>query len=282
MSGEHCDARPWRPSRRRTALLLALASMWLTVACGRADRGAGDDPSGSPASTEPTLVFAAASLTASFQELADAFEAEHRGARLGLSFAGTPKLVLQIREGAPASVFASADEANMAKVVELGRVADRARVFAHNRLAIVVAEGNPKGVEGLSDLAAERGKDLRVVLCGPEVPAGRYARQALQKAGVEVRSLSDEPSVKAVVNKVRLGEVDAGIVYVTDIAAAADDVDAVPIPDGFNVLGTYPIALLKTADGVAPRPDSLAARFVDFVLSERGRAILADYGFTAP
>ncbi len=223
---------------------------------------------------QSVLVFAAASLTACFQALAKDFEALHPDSKIDLHFAGTPQLVLQVREGAPVDVFASADEANMRRVIENAKVVGRASVFARNRLTIVVAKGNPKAVRGLADLARA---DLRVVLCGPEVPAGRYARQALEKAGVVVRSLSDEPSVQAVVNKLRLGEVDAGLVYVTDWASAQEDLDAVAVAGEHNVTAAYPIVSLGAGENRTG-----AALFVDFVLSSAGQALLQRYGFSSP
>ncbi|MBZ0150927.1 MAG: molybdate ABC transporter substrate-binding protein [Planctomycetes bacterium] len=224
---------------------------------------------------EKTMVFAAASLTAAFEELAKTFEQGHPGARLELHFAGTPQLVLQLQEGAEVDVFAAADQANMQKVVATGKTTAAPVTFAQNRLTIVVAKGNPKGIAGLADLSRQ---DLRVVLCGPEVPAGRYARQALDQAKVAVASRSDEPSVKAVVSKVALGEVDAGIVYVTDAAGAKDKVDAVAIADEQNVIASYPIVRLQCGHA----EDPVGEQFVAFVLSAAGQAVLARHGFAAP
>ncbi len=220
------------------------------------------------------MVFAAASLTAPFQELAEVFERNDPQSAIELHFAGTPSLLVQLREGAPADVFAAADEPNMQRAAADGLLAGPALAFASNHLAIVVASGNPQRIAGLADLARS---DLRVALCGPEVPAGRYARQALTKAAVVVRSVSDEPSVKALVNKVRLGELDAGVVYATDVAAAAVGVSAVAVPDEFDVQARYPIAVATTGGHREG-----GARFVAFVLSPAGQQILRDFGFGAP
>lgn len=220
------------------------------------------------------LVFAAASLTAAFTELAAEFGKASGGDGVDLNFAGTPQLVVQLREGAQVDVFASADQPNMQKVVELGGTVGQPTVFATNRLCIVVPKGNPKGVRGLADLA---NPDLRVLLCGPDVPAGRYAREALAKAGAAVRSRSDEPSVKAVVGKVGLGEADAGIVYATDAAAARDKLDAVEIPAEHNLVASYPIVVLARGQAQAA-----GAAFVAFVVSTAGRAVLQKHGFGAP
>jgi molybdate transport system substrate-binding protein len=223
----------------------------------------------------PTTVFAAASLTAPFERIAQEFERSHPGTKIELHFAGTPQLVLQVRDGAQVDVFASADVPNMQKLVAAKLTAMEPRTFAKNRLTLVVGKGNPKGIASFADLAR---KDLRVLLCGPEVPAGRYAREVLSKAGVTVQSASDEPNVKAVVAKIALGEADAGIVYVTDVAsggaAPAPAVEAVSIPDVNNLVATYPIAVLSAGNNAAT-----GASFVEFVLSPEGQQILGSAGF---
>ncbi|MEZ5963136.1 MAG: molybdate ABC transporter substrate-binding protein [Planctomycetota bacterium] len=249
--------------RMPSAMLCTALAATLSVGCRRAT---------APAAA--AMVFASASLTAPFRELVREFERRRPGRAVDLHFAGTPQLVMQVREGAPADVFAAADDASMRRVVDTGWVASAPVPFAGNRLTIVVAKGNPRHIGGLADLARQ---GLRVVLCGPEVPAGRYARQALSRAGVTVESVSDEPSVKAVVTKVALGEVDAGIVYATDVTDAVGEVVAVPIPEASNVRATYEIALLS---GGHARADGAA--FLAFVTSADGRAILGRFGFAGP
>jgi molybdate transport system substrate-binding protein len=224
-------------------------------------------------SGEKPVVFAAASLTAPFTAIAREFEQRHPGG-VQLVFEGTPDLVRKLRDGARADVLASADEPNMKKVVDAGQTAAPPRPFARNALTIVVGKGNPRGIHGLGDLAQQ---GLKVLLCAPEVPAGRYAHAALQKAGVSVKPVSDEPNVKAVVAKVQLGEADAGIVYLTDAKMAGDQVVAVPIPDEHNVIAVYPIATLTTGDD-----RKTGAEFVDFVLSADGQRILQSSGFRSP
>jgi len=219
-------------------------------------------------------VFAASSLTAVFRAVGTAFEAAHPGVKVSFNFAGSPTLVQQIREGAPADVFAAADEANMQKLVEAGAVADAPRIFAQNLPQIVVARGNPHHIAGLADLTRP---GLVVVLCGETVPAGRYAQEAFTKAGVTPPAGSRELDVKAVVSKVALGEADAGVVYVTDVKAARDSIEGVGLPVAHNVVARYPIAALREA----AHPDSARA-FLDFVLSDPGRKILGDYGFLNP
>ena len=227
-------------------------------------------PSAADAAPAPVRVFAAASLTAPFTAIARAFE-QQQGSKVELHFAGSPQLVLQLREGAAADVFAAADQPNMQKVEDAGTTQAPVE-FARNQLAIAVAKGNPKGVRGLADLAR---RDLKVALCGPEVPAGKYARQALAKQQLTVASVSDEPSVKAVFAKVQLGEVDAGIVYATDVRGA--DVEAVAIPPEQNVVASYPIAVLSSGTNRAG-----GEAFVAFGRSAAGRAILAEHGFALP
>lgn len=223
-------------------------------------------------SVEPPLrVFAAASLTTAFLELSQAFTAAHSGVAVDLHFAGSPQLVLQLREGAAADVFAAADTWNMQKVQDAGLVAGEPIEFARNGLAIGVRDGNPRGIRGLACLART---DLVVALCGPEVPAGRYAREALAKAGVAVRSVSDEPSVKAVVTKLQLGEIDAGIVYVTDLLQPG--LAAVRVDAAHDVVASYPLARLRRSH----HPKS--AEFLAFVRGDTGRAILQRHGFQLP
>ena len=219
-------------------------------------------------------VFAAASLTEAFKAIGAEFTRAHPGVDVEFNFAGSPTLVQQIQQGAPADVFASADEVNMGKLEGTGEVTVPSRIFAGNRLAIIVAPGNPRRITGLADLA---NPGLVVVLCGPTVPAGRYARQAFEKAGVKPPEGSQELDVKAVVTKVTLGEADAGVVYTTDVRAAGEKAAGVAIPPELNVEARYPIAVVKEAD--APTE---ARQFVDFVLSPAGRQVLERFGFTGP
>jgi molybdate transport system substrate-binding protein len=250
------------PPRARAAALLAALAL-LGAGCGGARDEGGDNVE--------LRVFAAASLTAAFTELSPVFVRGHPGARVSFNFAGSQALATQLQQSAPADVFASADVTNMQKVAAL---VESPRPFAGNRLEIVVARGNPKGVRGLADLGRA---DLVVVLAGPEVPAGRYARQALAGQGVRVAPRSLEENVKAVVTKVALGSADAGIVYVTDVAAGGDRVDGVAIPSGQNVPAVYPIAVVK-----ATRQPDLARAFVDLVRSEQGQQVLRGHGFLPP
>jgi molybdate transport system substrate-binding protein len=218
-------------------------------------------------------VFAAASLTSAFQAMAAAFEHDHAGVKVQVNFAGSPTLVQQILERAPADVFASADEASMQKLVDSGDIAAAPAIFARNALQIVVAAGNPKRVTGLADLAKP---GLVIALCGATVPCGRYAAEAFAKAGIAAPAASQELDVKAVSSKVAMGEADAGIVYVTDVRAAGGKVEGVAIPEATNVVARYPIAVLKNASNPAA-----AGAFVDFVVSAHGQQVLARFGFLA-
>ncbi|MPZ70042.1 MAG: molybdate ABC transporter substrate-binding protein [Actinobacteria bacterium] len=246
----------------RLRIAAALAAVALLGGCSSA---AGDG-------SERLTVFAAASLTEAFTDLAEAFEDEHPGVEVTLSLAGSPDLAAQIEAGAGAEVFASADDANMERIVEGGFAAGTPEVFATNGLTIVVEAGNPKGIEGLDDLAAD---DLIVSLAAPEVPAGRYAAEMLDDAGIAIDADSFEVDVKAVVARVALGEADAGIVFATDVAAAGDEVSEVRIPKELNVIGEYPIVVIEDAG-------DLAEEFVSFVLSNAGVVVLRARGFGTP
>lgn len=218
---------------------------------------------------QTVTIFAAASLQASFDRMALRFEAMHNPTPV-FSYAGTQTLTAQLTEGAQADVFASADTAHMTTIQDAGLTAGAPQLFAHNRLEIAVAPGNPKGIHALSDLSRP---GLVVVLADPSVPAGKYAQQALAKAHVTVRPSSLEPEVTGVVSKIALGEADAGIVYETDVQASRK-VAGVAIPTDQNVIADYAIAALKNALNA-----SGASAFVAFVMSNEGRSILKDAGF---
>jgi molybdate transport system substrate-binding protein len=253
-----------RLSMQRDLAALALCAATL-AACGA-------DDTASRART--VTVFAAASLTDAFTELGDAFEQTSPDVDLVFNFGASSELVTQIGQGAPVDVFASADEVNMAKLSDDGGTVGRPAVFATNRAAILVEAGNPRGITGIADLADP---DLIVVVCSPEAPCGRYAQQVFERAQVTVVPRSFEENVKAVGSKVALGEADAGIVYVTDVIAAGDRAQGVEIAADVNVIARYPIAVTAQA------PDPTGAQaFVDFVLSDAGRAVLASYGFGPP
>lgn len=220
------------------------------------------------------VVLAAASLTDAFEEVATLFEEANPDATVTYNFAGSQQLATQIVEGAPADVFASANQTQMDVAAEAGLVDGEPEVFTANLLEIAVEPGNPLGVEAVADLADP---ELTVVLAAPEVPAGQYAQELLTAQGLAVTPASLEVDVRAVLSRVALGEADAGIVYRSDVASAEGEVEGVVIPDDQNVPASYPIAALTEA----PNPDGAAA-FVDLVLSEEDQAVLEAYGFTAP
>jgi len=245
--------------------ILSLVSVAFFVACG------GSGPSQGTSFSGTASVFAAASLTDSFKALGTAFQAAHPGTTVQFNFAGSPTLVTQIEQGASADVFASADTTNVDKLKTDGFTAGNSQVFAHNKLEIVVAAGNPKGITGLADLAKP---DVIYITAAPTVPAGKYALQILDKAGVKVTPKSLETDVKSVVSKIVLGEADAGIVYVTDVRAAGSKVTGVPIQDSVNVIATYPIVAVKGS-----KNSSLANAFIAYVLSADGQVTLQSFGF---
>jgi molybdate transport system substrate-binding protein len=246
---------------------LAFAAVLLYgVACGSTTT-----PAAQASLSGAVSVFAAASLTDAFKAAGTKFDQRHAGVDVKFNFAGTPTLVTQIEQGAKADVFASADTANMDKLTGDGFVSGTAKVFARNELEIVVAPGNPKGIAGLADLARQ---GVVYISAGPTVPAGKYALQALAKAGVKVTPRSLETDVKSVISKIELGEADAGIVYTTDVKAAGAKVQGIQIPDQDNVVAAYPIA------GVKGGPNSAGAQaFVAFVLSAEGQTTLESFGF---
>lgn len=249
---------------KKLLLPVVLALVLPLAACG------GDDS----ASDTTLTVYAAASLTATFQEIATDFEAEHPGVDVKLNFAGSSDLVTQIDNGAPADVFASADTANMDKLVQAGQNAADPRDFATNTLEIATPPGNPAGISGFQDLA---GQGVRLVVCAPEVPCGAATQAMAQQLGVTLRPVSEEQSVTDVLGKVTSGEADAGVVYRTDVTTAGSDVTGVPFPESGRVVNTYPIA--PVSDGGHP---GLTDQFIAFVLGDRAQRVLRDAGFGKP
>lgn len=224
--------------------------------------------------TESVLVSAAASLTDAFTEMANEFESTHAGIDLVINYGGSSTLREQILEGAPVDVFAPANPSNMDDVVEARLALTDPKVFARNLLQIAVPLGNPAGVSRLEDLADA---DLLIGLCAPEVPCGDFARDVLANAGVTPMIDTNEPDVRALLTKIEIGELDAGITYVTDVASADGTVEGVHIPEDVNVVAEYPIVVLADA----PNREGAEA-FIEFVLSDRGQEILSQFGFAAP
>lgn len=252
------------PHRLRTLVAGAVLALGL-AACGSGGSGSGEG------GDTTVTVFAAASLTSTFEQVAEEFEAAHEGVEVELNFAGSSDLVAQIQEGAPADVFASADEANMEKLTAEGLEGSEPVAFASNTLQIAVPPGNPAGVASLQDLA---GDGLNLVVCAPEVPCGAATAAVAESAGVELSPVSEEQSVTDVLAKVTTGEADAGLVYVTDVQVAGDDVEGVTFEESSAAVNVYPIATVAESDAA-----DLAQAFVDLVLAETGQSILQEAGF---
>jgi len=219
-------------------------------------------------------IFATASLIEAFTEIGRAFEVEFPDSSLRFNFASSSDLATQIIEGAPADVLASADTINLERVRSASIPTAESRVFATNSLEIIVEPGNPLGIAALADLS---NPNSIFVTCDESVPIGHYTSDVLEKAGVMVSPKSYEENVKGIVNKVVLGEADAGIVFRTDVIAAGTTVQGIPIAPEFNVIAEYPIAPI----GPSPAPSTLD--FITFVTtSHTARDILQRHGFVIP
>ncbi len=241
------------------------------------------DPIQAPAAGQKLTVFAAASLTDAFNEIGDKFKQQNPGVTFDFNYAGSQQLRTQLEQGATADVFASANTTEMNNAIKSDLVVSGTqKTFVRNRLAVIVPKDDPGGITGLKDLAKP---GLKIVLAAPGVPVGGYALTSLNKMNADFGAtfsqtvlsnvVSQEDNVKQVVAKIQLGEGDAGIVYTSDVTPdAAEKVNTIDIPDKYNVLATYPIAVLKSTPQAA-----LAAKFVDYVLSPDGQAILAKWGF---
>lgn len=270
------------PRRRVVGVALALAAVLggAVTACAPPSNGGSTGGSPSVGSTTPAdpgsttiTVFAAASLTEAFDELATRFEREHPTADIVINYGGSAALARQVVEGAPADVFVSAAEQPMHTLVDAG-LAVSPVVFATNTLQVVVPAGNPAGVTGLEDLGRP---GLTIALCDASVPCGAASVDLLRQESVTAVPDTLEADVRAVLTKVSLGEVDAGLVYHTDVLAAGDAVEGIEVAGAASVVNRYPISVLTDA-AAAP----LATDFVEFVTSADGRAVMAEAGFGAP
>ena len=262
----------------RLATVAAVASLALAAACGSdgsTSAGSGSSPAapGSGAASGTVTVFAAASLTESFTSLGRQFEAAHPGTTVKFNFGASSSLAENINQGAPADVFASASPKNMQQVVDADGASD-SKTFARNVMQIAVPPDNPAGVREVTDLARS---NVKVALCQPQVPCGAVAQQVFENVNITVKPVTQGADVKAVLTTVQLGEVDAGMVYKTDVRAAGTKVKGIEIPADQNASTSYPIAALTEA----PNPAGAAA-FVDYVLSPDGEKVLEQAGFTAP
>jgi molybdate transport system substrate-binding protein len=261
---------------RKVAGYVAAASLMLALAgCGGGQSG-GAAPSSAPAAAQgQTLnVFAAASLKDTFTTMEKQFEQANPGTDVKLTFAGSSDLATQINNGAPADVFASADDNNMKKVTDPGLTAAAPQKFATNTLQIAVAPNDPKGIKSLQDLADPANK---TVLCAPQVPCGSAAVKVEKAAGVDIKPVSEEQDVKSVLSKVTSGNADAGLVYVTDVTAAKGQVQGVSFPEASSAVNNYPIAVLKNSQNA-----ELANKWVQLVTGPQGQQVLKTAGFGAP
>ncbi|MGW8491070.1 molybdate ABC transporter substrate-binding protein [Streptomyces sp. NPDC055886] len=262
--------------RRVAAAVLTTALLVPLAACdddsGAKDKGtAGGSETASGAPKADLTVLAASSLTDVFKEAGAAYEKANPGTKVTFSFAGSQELAAQVKQGAPADALVTADTKTMDG---LSGDTGKPTVIAKNRLVIAVGEGNPEKVENLKDLADPK---LKVVLAAPEVPVGRYSQQILDAQKTEVKPVSQEPNVRAVLSKVELGEADAGLVYKTDAATATDKVDAIEIPDAENAIASYPAATLKASEH-----SEAAAAFVAWLSTPAAQRILQGAGFQQP
>lgn len=279
--------RPRRMLLATLALLLAALASLTPATAAPAPERAQTRPTATPAPTRELTVFAAASLTDAYRQIGKNFEAANPGVKVVFNFAGSQQLAQQIGQGAPADVFASANQTQMDVAVKSERIdASAARVFVKNRL-VVVSTREATGIRTLKDLAKP---GLKVVFAARAVPVGQYSLDFLDKASkdpaygsdfrakVEANVVSYEENVRAVLAKVALGEADAGIVYVSDVIAnPKSPVRRITIPTNLNVIASYPIAPLKDTKNA-----ELAKAFVSYMYSGDARLILAKYGFSLP
>ena len=268
-------------------LTVLLVLVGLLSACGSTTTSSSSTPTATSAPPVTLNVFAAASLTNAFKEIGTAFQTAHPNVTVTFNFAGSQALATQINQGAPADVFASANQTQMNVVVTAGGAdASASKVFAKNLLLVITPKNNPGQISTLQDLAKP---GLKIVLAAATVPAGQYAVDFLTKAsadpsfGADYKAnvtknvVSYETDVETVVTKVTQGEADAGIVYVTDALANASQLNQIAIPANLQTVAVYPIAPLKDSKNA-----DTAQQFVDYVLSSAGQATLAKYGFMPP
>ncbi|MDX3660090.1 molybdate ABC transporter substrate-binding protein [Streptomyces sp. ID05-26A] len=272
MKADHLVDVPeaWNMSKIVNGVLAGASAALVLAGCG-----SGTTPSSDPSKvTGDVTVFAAASLTGTFTQLGKDFEAAHPGTKVKFNFGGSSALAQQIGQGAPADVFASAAPANMKQVTDTKAITDAPRTFVRNTLQIAVPKGNPGKIAGLADFA-DAGR--KIALCAEQVPCGAASKKVFEAAKVTPAPDTLEQDVKAVLTKVSLGEVDGALVYKTDVKAAGDKVEGITFAEASQAVNDYPIA------PVAKAPNAVAAKaFIDFVLSDKGRAVLSAAGFDNP
>ena len=269
---------------RRFALTIAALAVAAVAGCSSSSTSSpssapSTSSSSAPAASSSALptgtitVFAASSLKETFTKLGDQFDAAHPGDTVKFSFGASSTLATQITSGAPADVFASASPKNMTTVVSAGD-ASNPQDFAKNTAEVAVPPSNPANVTSVNDLAKS---SVKVALCEPQVPCGVVAAGVFKNAGITVKPVTLQPDVKSVLTQVELGNVDAGMVYVTDVKAAGSKVKGVTIPANVNASTMYPIATVSSSKEM-----SVAQAFVAYVLSPSGQAVLSAAGFEKP
>lgn len=259
---------------RRFAVVAVGLAVAAVAGCGSGSPSStGTSSSPKPATTGTITVFAAASLMGSFTQIGKQFEAAHPGDTVKFSFASSSSLATEITSGAPADVFASAAPTNMDTVVTAGD-ASNPQDFAKNTAEIAVPPNNPAHVTSVADLA---NSSVKVALCQPQVPCGVVAAGVFKNAGITVKPVTLEPDVKSTLTQVELGNVDAGVVYVTDVLAAGAKVKGITIPASDNASTLYPIAAISNSKNL-----SIAQQFVAYVLSPAGQQVLTAAGFEKP
>ncbi len=264
------------------SVLLALALVGCGGGEGPGEGNGGSGGGGTGGGGGEITVLAASSLTDAFEQMVGVFQEQKPGARVRMSFGSSSEVLAQIQQGAPADVFASADEAKMDTAVEEGLVKGEPRVFARNEPVVIVPADNPAGIQEFRDLAAADGQ---YVLAEDGVPIAQYTRDVLANAnarfggGFEAdvldKVVSREANVRAAANRVALGEADATFVYRSDATQDIQDrVEVVEIPEDLNVIATYPIAVLEGSQN-----PQLARAWVSFASSDEGQRILEENGF---
>ena len=258
---------------RRFAVIAAGLAAVAVAGCSSSSSSSPSGTGSSKPATGTITVFAAASLTGTFTQLGQQFQSAHPGDTVKFSFGPSSGLATQITSGAPADVFASAAPANMQDVVSAGD-ASNPQNFAKNTMEVAVPPNNPAKVSSVKDLAK---KSVKVALCQPQVPCGVVAAEVFKNVGITVKPVTLQPDVKSVLTQVETGNVDAGMVYVTDVMAAGSKVKGVAIPASDNASTLYPIATISDS-----KHKSIAQAFVAYVLSPAGQQVLAAAGFQAP
>lgn len=259
---------------RGPGAVLMIMAMMIMSACGTDTPAAPGAGAGSSSGLHGEItVLAAASLTEAFETVGEDFEKSHPGTKINFSFGSSATLATQITEHAPADVFAAANESTMQRITDAG-LNDEPTIFVTNTLEIAVPPGNPAKITGLKDFADESKK---IALCAPQVPCGSAAEKVFQQAGITAKPDTLEQDVKATLQKVRLNEVDAALVYRTDVTSAGHDVEGIDFPEASSVVNSYPICTLSES-----KQQDLAGAFVDYVMSAPGQEVLSDLGFGQP